>query len=95
MTHPPQNSIQTHLASQAKLYEKFKKKCIEQNISLKTGIREAILLWFRNDMGDKEFTRYLAQEEIRKEIVGLVRSALRAKTIAEAGALLRQIPQDY
>lgn len=95
MPSSPLNSIQTNLAYQKKLYDKFRKKCQAQNISIKTALREAILLWFHHDMGDKDFTRYIAQEQIRKELVESVRQVLKSKSVAQAGKLLRQILEEY
>lgn len=89
------NSFQTNLAKQKDLYDKIKMVCAAQSISIKTAMREAMIIWLRKEQGDAEFTRYLAAEQEKRDILNLVNEVRNAKTIQEAKRILDHIITEY
>lgn len=95
MTRRGDETVFTAASRQEELYKKFKARCVKDGITIKTGIREALLIWLYRQQSDEEFTRYLTQLETNREIIARLRDAWDCEELSDAVAGIEKILKEY
>ena len=95
MSEEGSRSIHVISSRTEKLYKDFKKKAAEHFVPVKVALREAMMLWLKKEMGDQEFSRYMALFESYREIRERVKELLSADDIEDLENKIRAILNEY
>lgn len=90
-----ENSVSQLIYSIKPLYSHFKKLAEKRGLSKRTAIREALYIWIHKEENGEELHRYACLSRDLQQVIAVVRSMLKSKSIEELQEKIEYILDNF